>query len=376
MKGARDQEGAAAAARQLDSHERALEYCTFCPKLCRHSCPVAVGTSRETLIPQAKMQILQALRVGDLPWRQSYVEVLYGCAGCTRCREYCDHENDVASALFEGRAVARQRGVGHPALEELPDRWRAQNAKLAQTLRDDDRLAFATSGELGYLPAPQLIERGLAGAMSDVMSRADVVLPIVADPPSFDAAYALWAGGFVDSARLAGEELLRRLRGFRAVVCDDAHAVSALSVWLPEHGISHNLEVLHSSELLARHVEQLPVKRRRARAFYHDACGIGRGLRCYEPPRAVVARCVDELGELYHSRELSDCCAAAGLVPLTFPEATTRASAHIADEVALYQGDVLVSASPRCAAALRASAPSTVEVLDLVELARWACQAS
>ena len=39
---------------------RQLDYCSYCPKLCRHLCPVSGTTGRETLTPQAKMDRLHS----------------------------------------------------------------------------------------------------------------------------------------------------------------------------------------------------------------------------------------------------------------------------------------------------------------------------
>jgi len=45
-----------------------LEYCTYCPKMCRHACPVSTATARETWIPQAKMSTLNLARKQHLPF--------------------------------------------------------------------------------------------------------------------------------------------------------------------------------------------------------------------------------------------------------------------------------------------------------------------
>ncbi len=52
-----------------------LDYCTFCPKMCRHACPVSTTTGRETLIPQAKMDRLNKLRTGVEPWKTESADV-------------------------------------------------------------------------------------------------------------------------------------------------------------------------------------------------------------------------------------------------------------------------------------------------------------
>ena len=91
----------------IEQHKRALEYCTYCPKLCRQSCPLANALGRETFTPQAKMQLLNLLRRKAIEWDAEYVTPLFACTGCRLCQTYCRHGNDVASALGAGRAAAQ-----------------------------------------------------------------------------------------------------------------------------------------------------------------------------------------------------------------------------------------------------------------------------
>ena len=47
---------------------RQLDYCTFCPKMCRHACPVSTASGRETYIPQVKMDRLKGAKYGPVGW--------------------------------------------------------------------------------------------------------------------------------------------------------------------------------------------------------------------------------------------------------------------------------------------------------------------
>ncbi len=60
--------------RLLADHVDALELCTYCPKLCRHACPVANATGRETFTPQSKMQLLNMLRREAIPWHGDHTD--------------------------------------------------------------------------------------------------------------------------------------------------------------------------------------------------------------------------------------------------------------------------------------------------------------
>ena len=93
---------------------RQLDYCTFCPKMCRHACPVSTASGRETYIPQVKMDRLNQLRLGRGSWTADSTDPLWACTGCRHCTLYCDHDNEPGLVLFAGRAAAVARGVPTP----------------------------------------------------------------------------------------------------------------------------------------------------------------------------------------------------------------------------------------------------------------------
>ena len=88
----------------MERHLREIEYCTYCPKMCRHVCPVSNAQGTETLIPQAKMELMNMLRKGAVPWESDLVAPLFGCTGCRLCTQYCLHGNTPATTLQVGRA--------------------------------------------------------------------------------------------------------------------------------------------------------------------------------------------------------------------------------------------------------------------------------
>jgi Fe-S oxidoreductase len=366
----------------IDDHKKELTYCTFCPKLCRHACPVSNALGHEALIPQSKMQILEMLRRGAVSWQQSFVEPLYACTGCRLCQEYCEHGNDVARTLWEGRAAARERGLGHPALERLPERLRQRNEQLRRTLeRSPLARHLASQARVGFVPGfdsacsldDPPADGDPLGDIHDaffVFERLGLDFVCLADGLLSGAGYALWAGGFTEAARFHAEELCKRLRNYSTLVVGSAAAAWLLRVFLPEQGFDHGSEVLHLTEFLAPHAERLEVRRRRFSAFYHDPCYLGRHLGVYDAPRRLLARCVESPREFFHHREKAECCGGGGLVPQTYPEATTGQALHRLEEPQLFGVDVVVTACPTCKRSLQ-SVESPLQVLDLINLLAW-----
>src|SRR5581483_884718 len=115
--------------------ETSLSYCTYCPKLCRHTCPVSNAETRETLVPQTKMATMRRLRLADGERSVADTEPLYGCTGCGACTEACLHKIAVGPALFRGRQEAEADGRGHPALAGFVKRFEAHSLAAGAELR-------------------------------------------------------------------------------------------------------------------------------------------------------------------------------------------------------------------------------------------------
>lgn len=117
----------------LDGRRAELETCVYCPKLCRAVCPVSNAEPRETLTPWGKMSTAFFQARGDAPHDQEHSATAWACTGCYRCREHCDHRNEVAATLLDARAVWFERGVAPEAAKEVVRGFRDHLATVADT---------------------------------------------------------------------------------------------------------------------------------------------------------------------------------------------------------------------------------------------------
>lgn len=81
----------------------ALDNCTYCPKLCRFSCPVPSATGNEATIPRQMMLVTRLDVARQRALSPEAARTLYSCVDCRGCRTFCDHDNDVATALIHTR---------------------------------------------------------------------------------------------------------------------------------------------------------------------------------------------------------------------------------------------------------------------------------
>jgi len=104
--------------------------CTYCPEMCRFSCPVANATGNDVLTPSNKMALLYKTKKWPKD-RNQELWPIYACTGCGRCTEYCKYRVRVADHLFFARHEYR---------------WTQSNATLSQLNGDVDEDLFFELG--------------------------------------------------------------------------------------------------------------------------------------------------------------------------------------------------------------------------------------
>ncbi|MCG8421938.1 MAG: (Fe-S)-binding protein [Proteobacteria bacterium] len=345
---------------------RQLDYCTFCPKMCRHACPVSTATGRETLIPQAKMDRLNQIRRGNAPWTASSVEPIWACTGCRQCTAYCNHNNEPGLVLLAGRAEANARGVGHPNLAGYPDRFRGREQRLVAQLRDSVAAEkLAVRGTIGYWPGCDAVGKGLddVSAALDLFERIGAAVDVV-DGGLACAGYPLLAAGYVDMFRWHAGKVARVLKEFRTVIINCSACTYALRALYPAEGVLISTEILALAEFLSRMADAIPTARQKKVVYYHDPCYLARYSGVLEEPRRVLAR-VAEVREFGWSHSDTECCGGGGLLPKTMPEVADTMARKRLHEVVKGGGGTVVTSCATCAFLLKRNASSGVSVRDL-----------
>ena len=345
---------------------RQLDDCTYCPKMCRHACPVSTTSGRETFIPQAKMALLGRLRRGDAPFTAVATEPLWACTGCRHCTVYCEHDNEPGLVLLAGRAAAQRQGVGHPALADYAERFANREARLAHKLREQfDEAQRAESGAVGFWPGCDMIDKGGADIASTlaVLARMGEQVSLI-DAGLACAGYPLLAAGMVERFRWQAGKVANALRRFRTVVINCSACRYTLTAQYPGEGLTITAEVLSLVEYLDRKADALPPPRGRRSVYYHDPCHHARYAGVVDEPRRVLGK-LAELRELTWSGQDTECCGGGGLLPKTMPAVADAMARRRLAEVATAGGGLVVTSCGTCAFMLKRNAPASVEVADL-----------
>ena len=168
-----------------------IDICAFCPRLCRHVCPVTVATARESATPTAILSVLRLAESGAIEPGLAR-EALELCNGCGACARHCALSMDVPGFLR-----ARREGV-----EEAPDPEEARRLRLWELPSKLPRFATCMEGSVG----------------------ADGQLACCGAREGFEVRRP-------DVAKAMAAEVVRRMDG-RPHVCADARCAE----WLRAHG--------------------------------------------------------------------------------------------------------------------------------------------
>lgn len=247
-----------------------FEICAYCPRLCRHVCPVAVGTAREAATATA--MATGALLVLRGAWTEEEGRAATSsCIGCGACTTHCKLHVPIGDRLaaFRARTVAPPAPAPLAPIEgdarlvcvitdgDWSGAWARANAVAAARLRTSDSLGHA-AWRAGNTSVPGAVAAHFAGrdavtasgSVAEVLAAAGVSVRRVAGPPA-DRHFHTCHGGALpspdqlaccgrreglperdpDAARAVAEENVRLLAGAE-VGCDDEECAR----WLVGHG--------------------------------------------------------------------------------------------------------------------------------------------
>ncbi len=344
---------------------RQLDYCTFCPKMCRHACPVSTASGRETYIPREKMDRLNQLRLGRSAWTAESTDPLWACTGCRHCTMYCDHGNEPGLVLLTGRSAAVDRGVPNPALAGYSERFRAREQRLSAQLATAFPDQLAGEGDIGYWPGCDAIDKStgdIAAALA-LFERTGMDVKLV-EAPQACAGYPLLAAGHRDLFRWHAGRVAASMRGFRKIAINCSACLYAIRAQYAAEGVTVRAEVVSLAELLAPAANNLACPLQRKTVYYHDPCYNARYNNVVEQPRRALAQ-LAELREFAWNRQDTECCGGGGLLPKTMPLVADQMSKRRLAEVQATGGGMVVTSCATCAFMLKRNAPPTVEVANL-----------
>lgn len=362
------------------SVEKATAYCTYCPKLCRFSCPAAEAENRETVTPWALMRLLEYVRTGDVAMSEEVAEIFYHCMGCRRCQQWCKHENDVPQAMWAARALLREAGYVPDALAGFEQFFLEENSPhpTGRPLKDVDSHthdAFDPASSIVFMPDcetrfhyPEIIAR--AGHLIEAVEGRKARLHTRDE----GAGHACCGFPLLSAGDEAGylryrDELEDALADAEYVITDCA-AMAALYREASSFGRPGPLNVLHVVEWLSEMLDSIDVPHPVpvGGLKLHDSCFVTRQLQLGAQTRDVLAHFLDgELGEFAVHGDDAPCCGGASHYHVVARDASERCASDRLSQLHLEGGDAIVCGSATCKKAFRrVGGDGTFDLLEIV----------
>jgi Fe-S oxidoreductase len=363
--------------------DRATAYCTYCPKMCRFSCPAAEAEKRETVTPWGMMRLFEMVKEEAVEPSDEVAETFYHCMGCRRCQEWCRHDNDVPEALWEARRWMRDLGHVPEALEgfvddfldnraphdDLPALEGAHGYELDDIFDDDAAILYMPDCETRR-HAPDLVAR--AGMLLEIFHGSKVGLATRReDEGEACCGFPLLSAGDASEYERHRARLERRFETADTVVVECA-AMAALYREESSWGREGDLEVVHVVEFLA---DRLPFVQPREPVpaddlMIHDSCMVGRQLELYEEVRDLARElCDGDPGEFQFAREEAPCCGGPAHYHRVAPEASERCAETRIEQMEREGGEGMICGSATCKKAFRRVSDDDGVAMDLLELA-------
>ncbi|MBN1178360.1 MAG: (Fe-S)-binding protein [Anaerolineae bacterium] len=298
------------------------DLCLDCGK-CTGSCPVT--RVDPTYSPRSTIERVLSGRPEEL----IHNEHLWACLTCGLCTTRCPSNVDYPAFVVAARSVARQAAVegtyAHNAVMQELMGIMALPIRQKRTGWLADGLKTVTQGDdfyfVGCLPYFDVLFEDL-GVVSTDAARAAVrlmnalgIAPVVSDDERCCGADLLLNGDVQGFRRLAEINLrVIAASGAKRVIFTCPEGVNAFRHDYPAVVGALPFEVVHLTELLAEHMDALPLHALGETVTYHDPCRLGRYLDVYDAPRAAIRAAGATLVEMRANRENALCCGSTGWV--------------------------------------------------------------
>jgi len=343
----------------MEWHEgfrKQIEYCTYCPKLCRFSCPVAEAESMETFTPTAKATVMKLIMDGVMPLDRDAADVLYACNACRITQTYCEHDIDAYPPMEAARSQAVLKGVAPDSVGNYWEKWSKRKNPFDEDLSAAIK-EHAPAERIGN-SAPVVLFTGCVGPhyFPDSVSDAAKVLDAMGADYTVYAKEEMCCGypaltlgykeGFIKQAKKIAEDL----SGAELVISPCPSCVHFLKDRYPEFGIEISAEIKHITQFIFENLDKLDISEKDDRkVIYHDPCYLGRYLGVYEEPRKILESAFEKAPlEFFENHDAAPCCGGGGGVPVTRPETARKISGKKVLAAKESGAGLIATACPTC----------------------------
>ncbi len=353
-------------------YRKSIEYCTFCPKMCRFACPVALAEARETVTPSKKMEFLYLIGGCHRKPSPELIEAIYKCTGCLHCFTYCGHKNMIMHVYYSARnelkycADDKIRGL----VEKYSDNYRRTSNpfgdKFTQRFREMQSVHNAPGRNVLFFSGcteanfyPETTER-VFRLIKRFYPEAEFI-----QSKHYCCGYPLLNFGlmneFIENARIISQEINR----FKIVITNCPACAFILKSVYSGAGITLKPEILTLVETISGFLNRFPQTSERTDVIYHDPCYLSRYQKIIAEPRRILQKLGYSITEYEWNGIDSECCGAS-VAPI-FPELSSEIAKRRLSQMdnSIYGKRRFFTSCPSCRR--RFSKSLSMEVYDVAD---------
>jgi Fe-S oxidoreductase len=340
----------------IQDHIEDIIKCTRCGR-CRALCPVNEELGWESTNARGRMLLARALAEGEKP-SEGMKRSFYTCLTCSMCSSTCPSGAKPDEVMEEARREMIRQGASPPyydtILENITEHGNSLGDAGPRNAWVPEELRLKGKADVIYWSGclTSYRQQNIALATLKVLSRFGAR---VLDDEQCCGSPLLRLGG--DSVALDHNREQIRKSGARTLVTGCAGCYKTLKESL-------DIEVLHVTQFVARHIDELPLERLPYRVSYHDPCHLGRCMKVYDEPRAIIKR-ICEFEEMATSRDMAKCCGGGGGVRRGYGDLARKVAKKRLLE-APSGIDYIVTACPMCRANLQDAGGKVLDISELV----------
>lgn len=352
-----------------------IRACQFC-FMCRYACPTFLAIRLESVTPRGYALMLATVDQGQQDWTGDMVDRFYQCTLCGLCRQDCEYHwpedelvrNAREDIVASGRAPARVEQAARTIRESNPG-WEGIEGLPAGVIGKQKPEVLYLAGCQTRQSRPEIV-----AANAKIFQALGLDWGVLAEEGCCGA--SLYDLGYTDEARHMARRLAERIVETRPglVVTGCSHCYRALVEFYPQWHLAlpEEIKVLHTSQYFSRMLGEGRLKlnptAHEGVLSYHDPCQLGRKMGVYEAPRQLIeAASGSPPAEMFHSRELAECCGAGSAMMLTDPETALKVARVRLDRAAENNTRTLVTACQNCKTALVGANGGQINILELSE---------
>lgn len=345
----------------LQDHRRQLYDCSRCG-FCRvwgwegveNVCPTYPFTPGwDTQYARGRVRMAQATLEGEIEISEAFLDHAYACTMCGSCEAHCPVGLPLNEIFHAWRVDLAAEGHVHSSHERMATLME-NHLNPYGPRRDEPVETSSPAGPASILFYPGCTTNRMA--VETVQAVTELLGKLALDFAVYEedtcCGFPLYEVGQIGQAKEIAQATVLRLQARRPEVllttCPACYRT--FKFLLPEMGLSVGFEVVHISEFLLPHLQEIALPGAEpVTVTWHDPCVLGRHLGMYEEPREVLRALPGlELVEMPSNRENALCCGAGGGVYFACQRMANEAVVKRLEQAVETEAQMIITSCPNC----------------------------